>query len=531
MRQVLCAMLVMGVALTGCGRWPGGGTKGGRPPTVQVPPGDPATLPKVQANVDDIRTMLRERFGEALLRTLRVDVADQGDGKRVTLSGEVPTEEVRQAVMKELDARIENMKSENFTLTVAGPLPLLLQFDARPAPGNLAAFSPDLSLTVTGDGELFETATGRRINHLDLDDNEPTSVAFSPDGKLLAFGMRWGEILLYTLPRGTMRVLSPRVQNVNHEPVIAAIAFTPDSREVAAVTAEHGELTLWDLATGRGRTIGAYVPQDSSRQYGQNWVVALSPDGKTIATSCWEERNVWLWDIAARAKKRVIDAEPVTPTAMAWSHNGKAIAVVRGTGERRGPVLFDVATGKATVLALEQDQIINAVAFSPDDRTLAAACTGDGVVLWDLKTQKRWLALEPIKAGAGYALAFSPDGTVLATDCPSLQPPGFRLWDVAQRPGGSDARAKLPPSLPDIAVHDDNLAGAIAKSIRGSFPPGDVRSLQVAVGPLGEITLTGTARDMDTKRRAEEIAAAFSLPDEYHHRGLNRVINDLHVGN
>src|ERR1051325_8337158 len=42
-----------------------------------APAGDPATLPKVPAQEDAIRKMIRERFGDATARNLRINVEVQ----------------------------------------------------------------------------------------------------------------------------------------------------------------------------------------------------------------------------------------------------------------------------------------------------------------------------------------------------------------------------------------------------------------------------------------------------------------------
>ena len=43
-----------------------------------------------------------------MARNIRVEVEEQAGGKRVGLTGEVPNEEIRQAVMKEVEARVEH---------------------------------------------------------------------------------------------------------------------------------------------------------------------------------------------------------------------------------------------------------------------------------------------------------------------------------------------------------------------------------------------------------------------------------------
>lgn len=118
-----------------------------------------------------------------------------------------------------------------------------------------------------------------------------------------------------------------------------------------------------------------------------------------------------------------------TATSVAWSHDGKSLAV----GSSAGIWLYDAADLTAEPRLLEgQRAAITALAFSPDDQHLAAA-TGQPydptVWLWDTSTGQQSAVLQDPDSGVA-SLAWSPDGKTLAT---GETPPGFkiRLWDVA----------------------------------------------------------------------------------------------------
>jgi WD40 repeat protein len=55
----------------------------------------------------------------------------------------------------------------------------------------------------------------------------------------------------------------------------------------------------------------------------------------------------------------------------------------------------------------------NAIAFSPDGKTLASGARGGEVILWSVAGGKELMRLADHKAGI-FALAFSPDGKILA---------------------------------------------------------------------------------------------------------------------
>lgn len=496
-----------------------------------APKGDPASLPKIAADEQGIRKMIRERFGDATARNLRIAVGDQGGGKRVEISGEVPSDEIKQGLVKELEARLTDMKSEDFSFTLPGPLRQVFTFDAFLQGGGSShpLFSRDLSLFITPEGYIYEVATGRLINRMILPSqaNDIRSMAISPDNKTLAMGFDYAQIFLFDLPLGrNMRVLSPKVEGGHNMQRIAALEFLPDSKHLVAINANFGDVLVYDLEKGFSRTVGSHTRKDSGGPPSDMFLMAVSPDGKQAASITTYDSAVSVWDIETKSRK-MLDAKPIAPTAIAWSHNGKTIAVARGTGDKRGAVLLDVASGKGTVLTNEQDDIIQSLAFSPDDKTLAVAGQNNGTVLWDLRNNKPWQTLLQEKASSGFADRFSPDGTTLATDCETLSPTCARLWDVSKRPGGSRGAGHLPPALDVKTYQDDQLTKGLEDDFARTFNIQGPNTIKVSLRGDGALVLDGTVRAQRDQESATRIAENFyvGLKPANH----NKVINNLQV--
>lgn len=110
----------------------------------------------------------------------------------------------------------------------------------------------------------------------------------------------------------------------------------------------------------------------------------------------------------------------------------------------------------------------SALAFSPDGKILAAAA-GNGIVLWDMHTDRQ--IGQPLPAGSSVdALAFSPSGKVLA----SADDDGVaRVWDVATgREIGTPLKAGRGPSVNALAFtsHSPLLAAvSVATSTMVQF--------------------------------------------------------------
>src|SRR5262245_12349472 len=78
------------------------------------------------------------------------------------------------------------------------------------------------------------------------------------------------------------------------------------------------------------------------------------------------------------------------------------------------------------VLKVQGGQVYD-VTFSPDGKTLAAACNDGSVELWDLLTSKRRTTLRGHAWPVG-VVAFSPDGKLLAT---GAMDGTLKLWNLA----------------------------------------------------------------------------------------------------
>jgi WD40 repeat protein len=242
-------------------------------------------------------------------------------------------------------------------------------------------------LALTRDGTAIAAAQGPEVTIRGVADGHARasfrvdaagvkSLAFSPDGLVLAAGCMDGSVVVWeTTARRTRASLH------GHAGIVNGLAFSRDGRSLA--TAGHdGTLCVWDVASGRLRS--------AARGAGAIRSVAFSPDGRTIATC---GIYVLLWDAVAGCKThKVLD---------------------RVSGYSGG------------------------VDYSPDGRWLAATSPTRGTItLWDLAAPGRQAAVRG-RVGPGFALAFAPDGRTLAS---GGEYGIIELWTVAEVLGQTAAR-------------------------------------------------------------------------------------------
>jgi WD40 repeat protein len=214
--------------------------------------------------------------------------------------------------------------------------------------------------------------------------------------------------------------------------------------------------------------------------------LALSPDGRTVASAgaAWEsnpDQPVRLWDLATGRELRQLTGHCGLPNCVAFSPDGKLLACVAGISTR-GPRddtvrVWDVATGKPVHVLRGHKapprggENLYAIAFSPDGKVLASTGCDWTARLWDVATGKE-LRHSPIPLPSTL-LAYSPDGKVLAASGSV----GIRLFEAAT-----------------------------GKEVR-TWDPGDIRSLQFTpdgralVGAMGDETVRWWDRDSGKELR------------------------------
>lgn len=121
------------------------------------------------------------------------------------------------------------------------------------------------------------------------------------------------------------------------------------------------------------------------------------------------------------------------PTAIAISRLGNLLAV----GDESTIKLWNLATRKIFYRLQGHQDLITAIAISPDEQTLASSSLDGTIKLWSLQTGS---LLTTFESGRASILAFSPDSRTLASASRvrkwadgAESPTGIQFWDVVTR--------------------------------------------------------------------------------------------------
>lgn len=198
--------------------------------------------------------------------------------------------------------------------------------------------------------KLIEGNIGEIPRELDGDANQVNSLVYSPDGKLVSTAWDDGKIRLFDGQTGDFRTLLDPEAGVRHG--ITGLAFSLDSKTLVSKGRDN-TVVLWDLKEGKpGRTLKGHklAMHDTSVS-----AVAFSGDGKLIATGAGAEKygdyEVILWDAKTGEVRQTFSGLTQPVHVIAFSPDGKALAVCGGAGRGRGD---DTKTsGEITLFPLE----------------------------------------------------------------------------------------------------------------------------------------------------------------------------------
>ncbi|MEH1827205.1 MAG: NB-ARC domain-containing protein [Nostoc sp.] len=237
-----------------------------------------------------------------------------------------------------------------------------------------------------------------------------SSVAFSPDGKLLAMGDTGGEIHFYQVS-DWKHLLTCK----GHTNWIPSLAFSPDGSILASGSSDY-TVRLWDIS--RGQCLKTFQKHSN-----EIWSVAFSPDGNTLVSAS-NDRTIRLWSISTGECLRTFSGHTNWVISVAFSPDGQTLASGSDDNTVR---LWDIGTGECKRIFHGHDDGVRSITFSPDGQILVSSSDDHTVKLWDLNTGECIKSLHGHRAPV-WSSAISPQGNFIASG--SLDQT-VRLWNIS----------------------------------------------------------------------------------------------------
>ncbi|MHC5003082.1 MAG: WD40 repeat domain-containing serine/threonine protein kinase [Planctomycetota bacterium] len=316
------------------------------------------------------------------------------------------------------------------------------------APYVGAALSPDGRLLANGIRggavEIWDLDRRERVAEHSIGAGFIETLCFSPDGRLLAVGTRSGDPSYVLDARtGTPVLEIPDTERVK------AVLMLPDGQRLVTGSA-HGVLAVRAVETG------AVV---RSLTGGGSWVTALglAPDGTTLAAGR-NDGTIETWDlVTGDLRFRIVGAHDARVSGLVFSPDG---ARLHSSGWDAAVKMWDLAGGQIDVRRTQGD-LVRGIALSPGGQSLAIV-TSTSIELRDAADGT--LTRRLLGQTNGYGVAFPPAGSSGAP-LVTWSEEAVKLWNL-DAPRGAFVLARQDDPADAVATSPDGRW--VASAARGA---------------------------------------------------------------
>jgi WD40 repeat protein len=276
-------------------------------------------------------------------------------------------------------------------------------------------------LAFSSDGRMVASSGGKETILWDVQRTEPVeslpspctviSVAWSPDGQLIATGDIVGNIRLWEIDKTRPAVCIHTFSE--HTQLVSGLDFSPDGGALASGSYD-GTVKLWEIASRRLSQTLEGLTERVQR-------IAWSPDGKILASSGFE-KMILLWEVEQNRYRAALQGHPDMVIGLAFTPDGRNL-LSSGGGMLR---VWDLESSRCLHVMKGNAISILDIDWSPDSVQLVSGGADAAVIIWDIDHAT------PSQILRGHhrivcGVSWRSDGQQLAT---SSWDSSIRLWDA-----------------------------------------------------------------------------------------------------
>lgn len=351
----------------------------------------------------------------------------------------------------------------------AGSKKQTFAFSGSPSRLKSAAYSTDgkMYATIANETDILIWSAADNTLLQTLKSDFPawqTNIAFHPNGKSLISGDDFGHVKLWDLTTGKLQ----NDFNNNDEP-IASLAYSPDGKKIA-FSGSNGKINVFDALAFK--SIASFESLQDENLAGLTWM----PDGANLLIA-GADGSIKILNASSGQVRQNFDRLEAGIRTLDLGFDGQTMIV----GTNDGAVEAVQITGKT----LWKTQLASAsplsVRYSPDGKSIAVSATDGTLRLLDSSTGKIVYSLTN-HTDSTAALAFSPDGTRLLIGAGTLGAGGtFSLYGLNDNSSAFGTRPEMMAAKPAKPVPSDWSSANLNTALKVRFSSG-----YRVVGMIGE---------------------------------------------
>ncbi|MEL6909629.1 MAG: NB-ARC domain-containing protein, partial [Cyanobacteria bacterium J06598_4] len=235
------------------------------------------------------------------------------------------------------------------------------------------------------------------------------SVAFSPDGEILAAGDSKGEIILRRVLDG-----QPILNIKGHTGWVVSLDFSPDGKTLASSSCDC-TAKLWDVNSGQC----LHTLEEHEHEV---WSVTFSPNGKMLATGC-DDNKARLWNVVTGDCIKVLSDH--TDYVLSVAFVSTELELLTGSHDNTVK-LWNIETGECKKIFKGHDDGVRSLSVSSNGKNFISSSNDCTIRLWEIETGECTEIFQGHSNGV-WSVSFCSNDKFIASG--SIDHTA-RLWDI-----------------------------------------------------------------------------------------------------